>query len=903
MTLPILDFLTERMQEYDSSYEHRPGTAFSELFMEPLSIIVQPLRDEANTIQTNQSLRRILDEENPDEYFEDSVDYAVENFFVYRRQGANASTIVRVFYREPQAVEFSAGTLTATSTGGLVFTNSTPIRITAEQMAIQIENDFFYFDAPFEAEGEGEEFNVPAGDIVQVDDPTAAKAENKFEVRSGADREFNTELIDRTRNSIGVRDLNVGKGFNAIMFENFLNSLTEIQPIGFRDPEMMRDIVSNYHVGGRIDGYIKTPTIQDGEFDVTGLTIDVTRRLTTSSNLVLSGTSFISLGVQNLDVTERTVNVQDAEVQKQAAVFYSYVDLENGVDLSVNQYIRLKVDQNNANDIRIAGNTPSETQVGEIVNLINISTQEKTASVAVNPVVLSRRSTGNVPTDSSLYLIDPTPEVFRNVYPGDLIYVTFGDNAGTYEVAIVDSENQITVDALTPFPKKEAEVNYRISRIGTYLKLASQKSAADSLIELSSPLVGTDALNDALGLSPGTHPFNGVGPRIFNEGVDFEVDLLNGEIRRVLGTLLTSGTLGEVDNNIFFGSIEGFPGVLAGDILTITSATDPEMEKDYRILENTGANSLRIDSFFADVDTGISYEIRRTGIIDGSVNLIQFDYNPMTIDVGNQVVLDDLGRERGIRPGRENNTITDMAYLYTTQIELIDPVSLEPLGSILEGKGGYGRGGYGRGGFGIGSRSQYRMIVNKPTERFSAYEDSYIVIDTAFLGQSFKVSYKYVPEIVEFQSFAESDSERVLDAHVLMRHFLPGVVDITAEYTTDPTNASTPTVEEVTSAVQKYINKTTKGQTIDASDIVDVIYEQIDPNRTRKAKVKSPITMYATIYNTDNSLTVVESTDSLVVPDDEIPIFTKSPLSPRIVHWIAGNINLTEITGTSTGSI
>lgn len=891
------------MQEYDSTYEHRPGTAFSELFMQPLSLIVQPIRDEANVIQTNQSLRRILDEENPDEYFEDSVDDAVENFFVYRRSGSEATTIVRIFYREPQDKEFGTGTLSVTSTAGLIFTNSTPIRITAQQMAIQIENDFFYFDAPFIAEGEGEEYNVPAGDIVQVNDPTAAKAENKSDVKGGADREFNTELIDRTRNSIGVRDLNVGKGFNAIMYENFLSSLTEIQPIGFGDPEMMRDIVCNYHIGGRIDGFVKTPNIQEGEFNVTGLTIDPTRRLSTNTNLVLEGTSFISLGVQNLDISERTVQVQEAEVQSQAGKFYSYVDLENGVDLSVNQYIRLKIDTNNAQDIRIAGTTPSDTQIGEIVNLINIATQEKTASVAVNPVVLPRRSTGNIPAASSVYLIDPTPKIFVNVDVGDLLYISFGDNEGAYEIVSVDSENQITVNALTPFTAKEEDVTYRISRIGTYLKLSSQLSSASSLVELSSPLVGTDALTDVFGLAPGTHSFSGVGPRVFNEGVDFEVDTLNGEVRRVLGTLITSGTLGEVDNNVFFGSIEGFSGVQAGDVLTITSASDPDWIKDYRILENTGANSLRIDSYFPDSDTGISYEIRRTGILNNSVNFISFDYNPMSIDVGDQVVLDEFGRERGIRPGREDYTITDMAYLYTVQIELIDPVSLEPLGSILEGKGGYGRGGYGRGGYGVGARAQYRLIVNKPTERFSAYEESYLIIDTAFLGQSFKVTYKYVPEVVDFQTFAKSDTERVLDAEIRMRHFLPGVVDIKATYTTDPTNASTPSLSDVTSAVERYINKTTRGQTIDSSDIIDVIYEQIDPNRTRKAKVRTPVEMYATIYNTDNTLTIVESSDSLEVPEDEIPAFTPAPLSPRIVHWIAGNINLTEITGTSTGSI
>ena len=56
MSLPILDFLVERMEEYDENFEHRVGTPFSDLFMQPLSLIVQPLRDEANEIYINQSL-------------------------------------------------------------------------------------------------------------------------------------------------------------------------------------------------------------------------------------------------------------------------------------------------------------------------------------------------------------------------------------------------------------------------------------------------------------------------------------------------------------------------------------------------------------------------------------------------------------------------------------------------------------------------------------------------------------------------------------------------------------------------------------------------------------------------------------------------------------------------------
>lgn len=904
MALPILDFLTERMQEYDSTYEHRPGTAFSDLFMQPVSIIVQPLRDEANDIQINQSLKRILDLEFPDDYYEDVVDELVENYFVYRRQGSRASGTVRVYYRTPTTRNFNIGSLQFTSNAGATFTNTLPISVTAQFMATQIEDDFFYFETTIEADAEGDIYNALAGEILTVSDPDAAKTENKFDFTGGNNRETNTDLINRTRQSIGVRDLNTGKGFNAIMFENFLNKLSELQPIGFGDPEMMRDIVFNYHVGGRVDGFIKTPSILTGEFNVLGLNIDFTRRLSSSVNLQLIDTDWIDIGVQNLDNTENDIIVADAEIQNKAAVFYSYVDLENGVDLSVNQFIRIAIDDNDASNIRISGATPSSTQIGEIINRINVATEQSVASVAVNPIVKSRRSTGNIPNAGSYTLIDATPYAFANIAPGDILYVLLGSNTGTYVVDIVVSDNELQL--VTPFTDAEVEVVYRISRIGTYIKLLSQTVSAMSQIVIGSPTTGSDALYDAIGLLAGTYTYLGDGPTVYLNGIDYEIDLLEGRIRRLIGsTIVPNASTGSIDKDILFtdATLDIFLNVEEGDILTLIDSVTDDYEKDYRILEKISNNVLRLDAFFPTTETNISYRVTRTGIKNNNITLLTFDYNPMSIDVGNQVILDDYGRVRGIRTGREDYTITDMAFLYITQIELIDPVSLEPLEVILDGKGGYGRGGYGQGGFGVGSQSEYNLHVNLPTARFSAYEDSFIAINTSYLGQSFKVTYKYVPEVVEFQTFASSDSERVLDADTLIRHFIPAVVDLTIEYTTDPTNVSTPTQDEVRAAIEDFINNVPAGRQIDASDINDVIYEQIDPNRTRKARVKAPIYMYATIHNTDNSLTILESTDTLQIPEDDIPQFTTAPLSPRTAHWIAGTINITATELTSSGVI
>lgn len=906
MTLPILDFLVERMEEYDSSFEHRKGTAFSELFMQPLAIIVQPLRDEANDIQINQSLKRILELDFPDLWYEDAVDEIVENLYVYRREGARSGGIVRMYYLEPRDVSFLVGTLTFTSSSNLAYSNIQNVSITAQEMSLQVEDEFYYVEVPVEAESEGEEYNLDIGEIITVSDIASAKAYNPNKFSGGSDRESNTELIARAQKSIGVRDMNTGKGLNAIMFEQFLSKLTELQPIGFGDPEMMRDIYFNYHIGGRVDSYIKTPDILEGEFDVRGLTVDFTRRLSTLTNVLMEGTSDIELGRQNLDNVENDVRGFNIDFSEKAGIFYSYVNLASPVDLSLNQFIRVGVDQKDPVNIKISGSNPSTTQSGEIINRINVGLGTTVAYLAVNPIVVSRRSTGNIPAIGSVNFIDPTPGIFKNIQPGDLLYILVGNNKETYEVLSIASENMIVVDGALPFTEAEVDVNYRISRTGSYLKLLSSTKGADSRIFIGSPTAGSDALMDAIGLSAGDYSYEGTGKYEYMEGVDYDVDLTPGTVNRIIGPSILPNTLtGRVDNNIFFedSTTDIYLNVEAGDVLSIYDSVAPEYIQDYRILEKVNNNKLRLNAYFYTSETTISYRINRTGIKNNEMVQFTFDYNPMAIDIGDQVQLDQYGRERGIRTGREDQTITDMALLYIKQIELINPVTGEPLNEILDGKGGYGRGGYGRGGYGRGSQAQYFLNVNVPEHRFSAWEDSFIAIDTAYLGQSFKVSYRYVPEIVEFQSFADSDSERVLDAHILMKHFLPAVVDIEAEYTTDPTNPNTPDVSTVISAVTDYINKIKAGVQLDATDIASVIYEQIDSSNSRNVKVTTPIGMRATIHNTDGSQTVVTSYDTLQIPNEDIPQYTSSPLSPRIAHWIAGDIDITANEVTSTGAI
>lgn len=894
MTLPIIDFLTERMQEFDPSYEYRKGTAFSDLFIQPLALIVQPLRDEMTESFTNQSLKRILDSEDPNSYSETAVDELIENYFVYRRSGSKSGGIVRVLYDTPKDLNATVGNLEFKSVSGQSYLNRTNVSITRQQMTTQVYFEFFYVDIDIESTVEGQIADAAVNEIISISDSDAVRAFNQFAISGGADRETNLELIARTQKSIGTRDLNVGKGFNAIMFETFKNQLTELQPIGFGDPEMMRDIKFNYHTGGRIDGWVKTPNILSGFFDVVGLTIDPTRFLKTSSNVQMFGTEEFSLGVQNLTTDQSEIKAYNIDNLDSTAFFVSYVDLEAGVDLFTLDFISLSLDGSDFKDIRVAGAIPSETQIGEIVNRINVAFGKKVASIVVNPQVISKRRTAYTGSNNSNHVYDPSEHVFRNVKVGDRFYITFGPNKGTYYISSIINENELLLT--TNIVTKESEIPYRISRIGSYLKLTSLTQGINSKIAIKSP-ASRDCLPLVFGLDSSLIPYeyNGSGEFLYTAGTDYEVDVINGLARRLIGiTKVSSSPTGQVNNTHFFDdpSTDVFLNVEVGDLLSITNATNTEIIKDYRVLEKINNNRLRVDSFFPLLENAIEYNISKTGIKNASTVRFEFDYHPMSIDIGDRISLDVYGRKLGIRPGREEQTIKDMALLYVESVELIDPVSQEPLGVILNGDGGYGRGGYGRGGYGVGSQAQWFLNVNKPELRFSDKEDSFIVIDSAYLGQSFRVNYKYCPEIRSFQSFVESDSERVLDADILIKHFIPVVVSTTIKFKADPNNPNTPTNDVIKTEVENFINKLPVGDNLDVSDILNVIYDLIDSGKSRKVSIKLPVTLEARIHNTDGTFTIIKSDDRLEVPNEDIPPFTVAPLSPRTAHFIAGKIEI-----------
>lgn len=816
--LPIAEFLEERLNEWDPDFEVREGTGFEQLFFKPIQFIVQPFRDEANDIQVSQSFLRILQTDDPDAFDEEPVDALAANLFVERVSGDVSSGTGRALYDRPVTREYPAEGATFVGNNGQNYINPDPFSISEAAMSSQIEDGLYYFDIQLQSENTGEDTELEADGLVQlVNDPDVVNVTNPAAFVGGQDRESNTELIERTKDSIAVRDLVTGKGFNAIMFETFPGQIDSLNPIGFGDNEMMRDIVFNTHIGGRVDGYVKTPRIDEGAKNFVGLLVDETRQTETLTNIEMDGTDWISMGQPNIDRSNGlvpTVKQTKAEVR---AEYTSTVDMGEGVDLSTRQHVGLVIDGVDRS-VRVAGVNPGETQRNEIVELINAA--------------------------FGFDVCEPTG-------------------------------NTIIVFSLQP--------------------------GRDSQVTIQDPSIGQSAIDLVFGLAVGgVYDFFGDGPLEFIEDEHYDIDDKPANIRRLIGdqivaptntgqTTANSTTFSDATANIFLNVDEN-------DIITINSGDDAG---DYRVLEKTDNQNLVVDDTFQNDAVGLEYTIRRTGIKDGELVETNYWFNPLSIDIGPQVKLDEVGRERGIREGREDQTITDIAYIRTTKIEQIDPVTEEPTGVEYQESRGFGYGGYGLGPFGVGEGTDYYMVVNEPHDRFSTFEDSYIVLDSSLEGLSFRVSYDYVPDMESFHNFVRSEEERVLDGDILMKHFLPCYVTGEIEYSADDSDQDIPDNDTLNEDVNQFITNRGFNNDVTYSEIVQYITQQTDPHSSYSTYVRN-FTLKGTIHLQDGTVFVVTGEDRLEIPDIEpFPKETDTPFSKRNVHWI-GEVTLTRLKQDST---
>jgi hypothetical protein len=903
--LPVADFLTKRLKEYDPNFEVRKGTGFYQLFFNPLQFITQPIIDEAVELTIAQSFLRILQQPDPDAFPEEAVDSLASNFFVERIAGGVSSGVARVYYASPVDREWPAKGAVFNGENGKTYTNPASFLIAKDVMSLQFENGSYYYDIPVQSEDLGEDTLLDAGGLVGIgNDPDAITVTNIVPFSGGYSRETNTLLIERVRKSIAVRDLVTGKGFNATMFENFGGFLTELRAIGFGDPEMMRDIVYNTHIGGKIDGYFKTAKVSQGFKNITGLLPDYTRQAYGSTNVQLFNAEAGETPDGNFDVSGGHSPIVQQVKPATSAKYTSTVDLSSTINLSSNDRIKITID-GVIKELSLKGSNPATTTKAEILNHINAVFGYMVA-FSVGPYIETRSSKKG--KTSTITIDDPDigTSALTAVFGLAVPTVFYGDGpivfTETTHYTINTAYGTITrvigpaVVPTSPFPNDTLDTGtagYRYLFSLSSLGAGCNATAGDVYSNGGQTFTVRSSIVYGLSLScfgTGDPASSGTLTKVSGAG---DATITFTAVSKVEKNIFTDPTMLDLSTGVFhdvaindivtFNPHSGNVDDLHGDPLTL--------KKDYRVLQVVDEHTLVLDEEVPYDKSDINYWIQRTGIKNREVVYVQYWFNPLSIDIGPLVLLDTDGN-RGVRTGREDQTITDVSFLKINKIEIIDPITFEPTGDVLATGGGYGEGGYGEGPYGIGSGSDFYMVVNSPNERFSAFEDSYIVLHPSFVGLSFRVDYDYVPECITMHDFVRSENERVLDGDILMKHFLPAYVGGTIQYKIDVTDSTVPDNDSLTTSLKNFINTQPAGSDLQISEVYQYLARTTDPYDRYGTYIK-PFTLTAMIHNTDGTTTVISSDDKLVVPTPSpFPKDTTKPLSPRISHWIADNIVL-----------
>lgn len=687
MTLPVTDFIVQRLLEYDSTFDVGAGVPTTGLLIEPLSVVLQPVIDELTLVQSSQSVLSVLESSDPDSFPEDIVDGIASNVYIERNPGSIGSDVMRLRFFSPTAFAAQQGVLIFRGSSSQRYTNSEAVSVTEAEMALNQDGSLYYADVPIVALEEGSDYNAAAGSITTMEAEPAgiANVTNRFGVEDGADRETNTELIDRIKVAVTVRSLVTGRGIIVSLTETF-TTIEEIQPIGFGDPEMMRDIVYNVHIGGNVDVYVRVGSFSDGSVDVFNLAADSTRQLVGYSSIV---------------------------ALEESPTTYSLA--------------HVPVDRTNVDPVVVTADRTSVFQEG---------------------------------TD---YTLDDNTGLFSRLAGGNI---------------------------------------YHIEAAG-----------------------GTTA----------------------------EV---GGEVKR----LNASGG--------------AFSTVRRGMVLTVTSPVS--VAGTYTIKTVVSSSAVDIFGVFPAVTAGVEFQV-------DDLLSVSYEYNPVTIDI--------IKEARS--SGRESYTITDVPILYISLVEKLDAVSGNPTGETLSEIGGYGAGGYGEGGYGIGSAPDYRLVVEEPTLRFSDLEDNYLAFDSLLIGTAVRVSYKYISAIPPLQAYVDDRSNQTMAASLVVRNFVPILVDAPSAIQYEIPLASEATAissDAMATLVKDFIDDIDEGDDLELSDLVDIMYD----NGAVKVDLGTLEAMRGEIHHQDGTIEFVvpSSAGVMVIPDEEIPDPTDRPLSPRIARFIARDITL-----------
>lgn len=258
--MPVEEFIDARMAQEFPDTNVQEGSGVKDLLIKPLQVLLDPVIRELQLIKDGQSLQY------PDQLADGEVDAFAANLFVSRNTGDLAHGKARLFFNAPQAVRVSVGNVFYTA-DNLRFFPDRQQSISAESMSFNQYGNLYYFDVDVVAEQAGDEYNIDKELLVGVTNiSVAVRVTNMAPFADGLPRESSADLISRAETSITERSLVTPRGVSARLRAEF-PSLTQLQVIGYGDPEMNRDVLTGGDLGEQLLYGNDGVAVEDGATD------------------------------------------------------------------------------------------------------------------------------------------------------------------------------------------------------------------------------------------------------------------------------------------------------------------------------------------------------------------------------------------------------------------------------------------------------------------------------------------------------------------------------------------------------------------------------------------------------------------------------------------------------------
>lgn len=264
----IETFVNERISQAFPELSITSTNALKDTLISPMRVLLEPIVREIKLVKLRQSVA------NVERLGDDEVDALMANFFEARKAGGYARGTVRVYFVAPVTVSFTLIQVASTRSG-LRFIPSPAQTITKDEMLLNREGQEYYVDISYVAEKRGDEYNVDRGEIIAIANlASASRVRNVNRFSSGQPRENSLDFVARVESKLSDRTLTVARGILSELTDNF-PGVQRVQVVGFKDPEMLRDVVKGGGMGGILPADVFGPVygdataVDDGNGDAT----------------------------------------------------------------------------------------------------------------------------------------------------------------------------------------------------------------------------------------------------------------------------------------------------------------------------------------------------------------------------------------------------------------------------------------------------------------------------------------------------------------------------------------------------------------------------------------------------------------------------------------------------------